>query len=751
MDKHRVGLFIICIIASFWVSGQQKKDTKPFAGIFYTPEELAVWQQRAVNGPFKSAGDAFENSPGDWDRMKEDAETFLNHDRFDMAFEGPSKPVREGSELHKNYGELSLPVLRMMTAAFVDLVQNTEKYKPDVKRILLEQAQHPGVDFTNRKIYQGELFDDNTDVVWLYAEWQMKFLRAYDYLGRDYFTSEERDIIEKWLKDGAEWHKILVQKALSELYANQRGSVPVEQYKLSDLPGPGELTHHNGYTTYKSGRYYNNRRVAQINFIAHAGVLTGDESMKKEASDSFKEWLAFWWFPDGYYQELHRSATGRPQGGIGYGPNTLTNMVEVAKVLYEDGSENLFEYSTNVYVNHLDGSLSRGTVNKNIEWAILQIRKNFMEQNSPKIYPKGTADFSDDILMHYCLGTHPQVRGHRVKPCEASAIANRYYNNPEIREIYRPSGKLCGYPSNPTSQGVFNTWNGAGGTYPGYMFQFADLINIIENDRKSEVAISEEIYKNTPHFKVVTPSATWYIEKQSGGCSSLSDQHGRDWIDFKKTGNQNNTNSADSDYRGLPNLVFGDPGNGIGHPGFDQCTTELVSKNELLVQSKNEKWQFRWIFHDSFTEIVVEKTDTSRNYWFLYEGPVGGKFSPETHYWGTSSDGLRTDKPSIFKNPASGNWQWVFFGDNNINSTLFVAQLEKDSLPGFFAYMGNSNEKGNLSEDGMNVFGFGRSLNTKPLLSGRNRFFVGFFHEKANNPESINTITNFINKIIYEH
>ena len=283
------------------------------------------------------------------------------------------------------------------------------------------------------------------------------------------------------------------------------------------------------------------------------------------------------------------------------------------------------------------------------------------------------------------------------------------------------------------------------------MFQFADLINIIENDRKSEVAISEEIYKNTPHFKVVTPSATWYIEKQSGGCSSLSDQHGRDWIDFKKTGNQNNTNSADSDYRGLPNLVFGDPGNGIGHPGFDQCTTELVSKNELLVQSKNEKWQFRWIFHDSFTEIVVEKTDTSRNYWFLYEGPVGGKFSPETHYWGTSSDGLRTDKPSIFKNPASGNWQWVFFGDNNINSTLFVAQLEKDSLPGFFAYMGNSNEKGNLSEDGMNVFGFGRSLNTKPLLSGRNRFFVGFFHEKANNPESINTITNFINKIIYEH
>ncbi len=273
-------------------------------------------------------------------------------------------------------------------------------------------------------------------------------------------------------------------------------------------------------------------------------------------------------------------------------------------------------------------------------------------------------------------------------------------------------------------------------------------IMILVKSKKQAVSIDEETYKDTPHFKVETSSATWYIEKQSGGCSSLIDQDGNDWISFKKTGKEGSTNSADSDFRGLPNLVFRNPANGVGHPGFDQCTTEQVSENELLVKSTNGMWQYRWVFHPGFAEIAIEKTDESRNYWFLYEGPAGGKFSPQSHYWGNNIDGVRTDHPSIFDEKVNGNWQWVFFGDESAENSLFVAQQKPDELTDIFAYMGNSNGKGNSSEDGMNVFGFGRSPETKPLLSGKNRFFVGFFPEKTNTTESINELKNFINKII---
>jgi len=265
---------------------------------------------------------------------------------------------------------------------------------------------------------------------------------------------------------------------------------------------------------------------------------------------------------------------------------------------------------------------------------------------------------------------------------------------------------------------------------------------------KNAKVISEVMHLNSPHFRVETGSATYYIEKQSGGCSTLLDADGRDWIAFKHTGTDGPTLSSDSDYRGIPNLVFQDPGNGIGHPGFNTCETVQVSGNELEVRSRDGHWQFRWIFHDDFAEIVVEKTDESRAFWFLYEGPVAGRFAPDQQYWGNDVDGVRTDAPSIFKGPESGNWQWVFFGNKQVPLTLFVVQEEADDLDDFFSYMGNDSESGNASADGMNVFGFGRSLKTAPLLKGPHRFFIGFFPGKTDDDQALEQLSMHIREII---
>ena len=46
-------------------------------GLHSTQEELVILQARAASGPFKSAGDAFPNSPGEWDRIAKRASDFM--------------------------------------------------------------------------------------------------------------------------------------------------------------------------------------------------------------------------------------------------------------------------------------------------------------------------------------------------------------------------------------------------------------------------------------------------------------------------------------------------------------------------------------------------------------------------------------------------------------------------------------------------------------------------------------------------
>ena len=281
----------------------------------------------------------------------------------------------------------------------------------------------------------------------------------------------------------------------------------------------------------------------------------------------------------------------------------------------------------------------------------------------------------------------------------------------------------------------------------GAEIQFPGIMLLVKYDQPP-VTITEVTHQSTPHFKVDTPSGTYYIEKQSGGCSSLIDREGRDWVSFSKTGNDNLTNSADSDYRGVPNLVFQEPGDGVGHPGFSVSRTERVGSNRLRVRSNNEQWEFYWVFYADHAEVVVEKTDPNRPYWFLWEGPVAGRFHPGSHYWGTNADGLRTDQPSIFQSPASGQWRWAFFGDRAVNTSLFVARQEVGEASAYFAYMGNQQKDGNLSADGMNVFGFGRGLNTDPQLSGPNRFYVGLVPFKVYSDDQLSALRHLINSIV---
>lgn len=121
----------------------------------------------------------------------------------------------------------------------------------------------------------------------------------------------------------------------------------------------------------------------------------------------------------------------------------------------------------------------------------------------------------------------------------------------------------------------------------------------------------------------------------------------------------------------------------------------------------------------------MEKVDGDRPWWFLYEGPIAGRFAPREQYWGTNLGGPRHESPDLsLKEDVSGQWRWAYFGDRVSPRVLFVAQHAIDEIADVFSYMG-STRAGIASPDGMVVFGFGRS-GARPLMKGPGaQFAVG--------------------------
>lgn len=262
------------------------------------------------------------------------------------------------------------------------------------------------------------------------------------------------------------------------------------------------------------------------------------------------------------------------------------------------------------------------------------------------------------------------------------------------------------------------------------------------------VDITEGQYEGRAHFIIATKLATYYFDKEGGGFSRMIDKNGNDWIAFKKEPWDKAPESAASSYRGIPNAVFKEADGGCGHPGFNQATSTQESTNSILTKSNSGKWEWRWTFYDNYACWEILKTDETRNYWFLYEGPVGGAYKPGISYWGNDKDGRLTSTPNhLAGEHISANWQWAYFGRTDQNTTLFVAQQNVDTTEDFFSYMGSS-AGGIQAADGMLVFGFGRAVGSKQLLTGKNKYYIGFWDANISNAKKNKKLKHFIERKI---
>lgn len=220
-----------------------------------------------------------------------------------------------------------------------------------------------------------------------------------------------------------------------------------------------------------------------------------------------------------------------------------------------------------------------------------------------------------------------------------------------------------------------------------------------------------------PAYIITTPSATYYLEKEGGGLSSMIDKDGVDWIGFhneKGSGHK-------GEYRGFPNAIHRQDGNYFHamNAGTDPSSSVVEIESEqhvrIIFTSNNSQWRGQWDFYPDRCDFTMSKVSTGYKYWVQYEGVPGGEMDT-TDFWYASVDNEQhpIEEPFFGDLPAP---EWMAFGDQNSPRMLYLFHHEDDEFPDNY-----------VSRPYMTVLGFGRQNkeNTTKHLNSIQTFSIGF-------------------------
>jgi hypothetical protein len=232
-------------------------------------------------------------------------------------------------------------------------------------------------------------------------------------------------------------------------------------------------------------------------------------------------------------------------------------------------------------------------------------------------------------------------------------------------------------------------------------------------------------------YIIKTDNATYYLEKEGGGLSSMIDNDGVDWLGFhnrKGSGHQ-------GEYRGFPNAIHKQDGSYFHakNAGTDSSTStvevESAKHVRIIFISANQQWQGQWDFYPDRCDFTMRKVSEGFKYWVQYEGVPGGEMN-ESDYWYASID----NKKHLINEPFLGDLpapEWFAFGDQKSSRMFFVLHHEDDDFPDTY-----------VSRPFMTVLGFGRKNKDKYLKTPQT-FSIGFVESSQ-----YSTVESAIKKII---
>jgi len=215
-------------------------------------------------------------------------------------------------------------------------------------------------------------------------------------------------------------------------------------------------------------------------------------------------------------------------------------------------------------------------------------------------------------------------------------------------------------------------------------------------------------------YIITTPSATYFLEKEGGGLSSMIDKDKVDWLGFhKKKGSAHK-----GEYRGFPNAIHKQDGsyfhamNAGTDPSSSAVNMESKEHVRITFTSDNEQWEGQWDFYPDRCDFTMNKISAGYKYWVQYEGVPGGEMD-STDFWYASADNKLHPivEPFIGDLPAP---EWMAFGDQQSPRVLYMLHQKDDEFPDNY-----------VSRPDMTVLGFGRQNKDKYLTTVQT-FSIGF-------------------------
>ncbi len=346
-------------------------DLPASGGVFFNAQELATWRERTARGPFVDDGDFAAGSPGDWARIRGNAERFQRE----------GEPLRGSDDATRStHGQLA------RDAAFHHLLTGQAASLAAVRTWLQTQARAAANDFAATRCYTA-LDGGSRDGWWAEAPWLARFIATYDFV-RAALPADERLVVENYIRRNAWFFAAHLDWQLRELFpqrlaghyaargadaassgdarwasrrvdsngdcriddADAAQSFPVHAYARAD----GTLGPRVSVLTL----WFNNRRAANAFAAGSAGLLLGDAELVSRAKRYFMEWMTYAVYPDGSTGEFGRNGEYciARQGTV-YASMDLGGALMLARALARQGDPSLAAFSTTA---GLHGSESAG-------------------------------------------------------------------------------------------------------------------------------------------------------------------------------------------------------------------------------------------------------------------------------------------------------------------------------------------------------------------------------------------------------
>ena len=436
-------------------------------GLLWNDAHLAEWRDRAVNGPYKSAGDSFDPLiPGEWQRIVYEKDSFMSNPSADRE----SVLAIPETPLYYPKGQ------NTASAAFYALVKEDSSVANSVKAEILWHARAPG---TQVSPAQRMVTDDGN---WWKASWLMRYLVSASFI-EDSFTGGELTEVRDWLSNWAKAYDLSVNAELAQCFPNRysrdysRTGSPASssyysRYAYLDSNGTG----HNQIAAV--ARYYNNRRSTIMGFVGLASVWLQDATLIDRSKLYFEEWLQFSVFPDGSVGEYDRNRSSTSSSnvmqGLIYNGANLESAITLASALFVNGDNSLFQYST---TNGIWGTESNGGAAKTLKLAV-DTHMDLIENETIWYAADGTVTPANRIDSKAESGNNNGTQWN--VEIYFAPIGNRYWKDARIKDGYmRTSPQSISYSSKFGTAGPLSgPWKGHHAAFPSMLFMFADMENV---------------------------------------------------------------------------------------------------------------------------------------------------------------------------------------------------------------------------------------------------------------------------------